>query len=233
MISFATYSNLRPNHKIFLRRRQHNVSFCQHGDNRRALLSVVSSFKMAFEYAVPGGQFRAWWRHQIFIYICMYTLLTRDVILTIVKLWLVSNRYRRQGNCTLQILWEAITCSCPPYLLLTHKLSYLRSWSYHARSWAFIDMLCLFIDGEIKQHQRDAPFVFNTHDTHQEQSLNYTITYMWRPVQNSRYSMMTSSNGNIFPVTGHLYGEFTGNRWIPRTKASDAELWGFLWSASE
>ena len=28
-----------------------------------------------------------------------------------------------------------------------------------------------------------------------------------------------------FRVTGHLCGEFTGPRWIPRTKASDAELW--------
>ena len=45
--------------------------------------------------------------------------------------------------------------------------------------------------------------------------------------------MMTSSNGNIFRVTGHLCGEFTGHRWIPRTKASDAELWCFLWSAPE
>ena len=43
----------------------------------------------------------------------------------------------------------------------------------------------------------------------------------------------TSSNGNIFRVTGHLCGEFTGHRWIHRTKASDAELWCFLWSASE
>ena len=31
---------------------------------------------------------------------------------------------------------------------------------------------------------------------------------------------MTSPNGNIFRVTGHLCGEFTGHRWIPRTKAS-------------
>ena len=45
--------------------------------------------------------------------------------------------------------------------------------------------------------------------------------------------MMTSSNGNIFRVTGHLCGEFTGRRWIPRTKASDAELWCFLWSMPE
>ena len=41
--------------------------------------------------------------------------------------------------------------------------------------------------------------------------------------------MMTSSNGNIFRVTGHLCGEFTG----PLTKASDAEFWCFLLSASE
>ena len=34
--------------------------------------------------------------------------------------------------------------------------------------------------------------------------------------------MMTSSNGNIFRVTGHLCGEFT--RWISRTKASDADV---------
>ena len=39
---------------------------------------------------------------------------------------------------------------------------------------------------------------------------------------------MTSSNGNIFRVTGHLCGEFTDPRWIPRTKASDAELWCFF-----
>ena len=47
------------------------------------------------------------------------------------------------------------------------------------------------------------------------------------------YRMMTSSNGNIFRVTGHLCGEFTGPRWIPLTKASDAELWCFLWSVPE
>ena len=40
--------------------------------------------------------------------------------------------------------------------------------------------------------------------------------------------MTASSNGNIFRVTGLLWGEFTGHRWIPHTKASDAELWYFL-----
>ena len=47
------------------------------------------------------------------------------------------------------------------------------------------------------------------------------------------HTMMTSLNGNIFRITGPLWGEFTGPRWIPLTKDSDAELWCFLWSAPE
>ena len=42
-------------------------------------------------------------------------------------------------------------------------------------------------------------------------------------VTNSR-CMMPSSNGSIFRVAGHLRGEFTGDRWIPRAKANDMEL---------
>ena len=36
-----------------------------------------------------------------------------------------------------------------------------------------------------------------------------------------------------FCATGHLCGEFTGNRWIPSTQASNAELIYFLWSTPE
>ena len=46
------------------------------------------------------------------------------------------------------------------------------------------------------------------------------------------FLMITSWNGNIFRVTGPLCREFTGHWWIPLTKASDAELWCFLWSAA-
>ena len=46
-------------------------------------------------------------------------------------------------------------------------------------------------------------------------------------------NMMTSSNGNMFRVTGPLCGQFTGLLRIPHTNASDAELWRFLWSAPE
>ena len=44
---------------------------------------------------------------------------------------------------------------------------------------------------------------------------------------------MTSSNENIFRVTGPLWGEFTGHRWIPLTKASDAELWLLLFAPEQ
>ena len=44
---------------------------------------------------------------------------------------------------------------------------------------------------------------------------------------------MTSSNENIFRVTGPLWGESIGHLWFPLTKASDVELWCFLWSTPE
>ena len=55
--------------------------------------------------------------------------------------------------------------------------------------------------------------------------VQYTSRHM--PID-SRTFMMTSSNGNIFRVTGPLCGKFTGHRWIPLTKASDAELWCYF-----
>ena len=58
----------------------------------------------------------------------------------------------------------------------------------------------------------------------------------WKPVPfdcRNHQPMMTLSNVNIFRVTGPLYEEFTDHRWIPYTKASDAGLWCFLWSAPE
>ena len=61
--------------------------------------------------------------------------------------------------------------------------------------------------------------------------LSTGVTYYAMAQQKiSEFFMMTSSNGNIFRVTGPLCGEFTGLRWIPLTKASDAGLWCFLWS---
>ena len=46
-------------------------------------------------------------------------------------------------------------------------------------------------------------------------------------------SMVTSSNKNIFRVTGLLWRETTGHRWIPLTKLVMRNLWCFLWYAPE
>ena len=62
------------------------------------------------------------------------------------------------------------------------------------------------------------------------------VRHMWVILQKPKWMsiiIMTSSNGNIFRVTGPLCGVFTGHRWIPITKVSDAGLCCFLWSAPE
>ena len=56
--------------------------------------------------------------------------------------------------------------------------------------------------------------------------------HLYHPLK-IRYIMMTSSNGNIFRVTGPLCGDFTGHRWFPLIKASEVELWCSFWSARE
>ena len=62
--------------------------------------------------------------------------------------------------------------------------------------------------------------------------VDYDAVYLIQYAHDWLY-MMTSSNGNIFRVTGSLRGEFTGRRWIPPTKASEADHWCFRWSAPE
>ena len=49
----------------------------------------------------------------------------------------------------------------------------------------------------------------------------------------SEIIITTSWNGNSFRDTGLLWGESTGHHWIPLIKASDSEIWCFLWSAPE
>ena len=80
----------------------------------------------------------------------------------------------------------------------------------------FLVMLCYFCN--IKENKTMHSFQFN-------------IRYLY--ANRDQTHMMTSWNGSIFRVTGHLCGEFTGPRWIPHTQASDAELWCLLWAASE
>ena len=45
-----------------------------------------------------------------------------------------------------------------------------------------------------------------------------TVNYKHTIIPLSPFFMRTSSSGNIVSVTGHLCGEFTGRRWLPRTR---------------
>ena len=49
--------------------------------------------------------------------------------------------------------------------------------------------------------------------------------------------MVTSLNGKVFHVTGHLWGEFTGHQWIPLPKAPDSKVHGAntgpIWSRQD
>ena len=63
--------------------------------------------------------------------------------------------------------------------------------------------------------------------------IHMAITPHWLRQRLGFTSMMISSNGNIFCFTVPLWWESTGHRLIPLTKASDAELWCFLWSVPE
>ena len=59
-----------------------------------------------------------------------------------------------------------------------------------------------------------APLKSCHHDYHWHRCL--CVSLLSPPTMNY---MMTSSNENVFRVTGHLCREFTGPRWNPRTKA--------------
>ena len=51
-------------------------------------------------------------------------------------------------------------------------------------------------------------------------SPKYTAMSIYQSVRHFWYGLhiMMSSNGNSFHFTGHLWGEFTGDRWIPQHK---------------
>ena len=66
-----------------------------------------------------------------------------------------------------------------------------------------------------------------THPRYHRWAPNMRQTIIWPNVTMTQVFMMTSLNGNIFRVTGPLWGEFTGHRRIPLKKTSEAELWYF------
>ena len=112
-------------------------------------------------------------------------------------------------------------------------------------------LMAMMISFSISYHDRFLPihkYIFDREQHNETEFKKATISHtFWAYFLNRKFyyfdtnltavccslGMMTPSNGSIVRVTGHLCGEFTGHRWIPSTKASDAELWCFLWSAPE
>ena len=61
---------------------------------------------------------------------------------------------------------------------------------------------------------------------------NIPVIRKFSKIKNKK-TAITFGEECIFRITGPLWGQFTGHRWIPLTKTSDAEFWCFLWSAAE
>ena len=77
------------------------------------------------------------------------------------------------------------------------------------------------------KHSIDERIYFRTGDKRHNAVVMLLMGFMtfhglYIPEATMEAVMMTSSNGNIFCVTGHLRGEFTDHLWIPRTKANDS-----------
>ena len=62
---------------------------------------------------------------------------------------------------------------------------------------------------------------------------NNTHFRLLRSCHWKKQKFSASSNESSFRVTGPFCGESTVHRWIPLTKASDAEFWCVIWSALE
>ena len=123
------------------------------------------------------------------------------------------------NNCTPHILWGVITCPCTWYLLLAQHYSYRCCILSNVN----INLDLYFLSGNTLgkvwiQISWFRDFTCSCGKT----SLWWieALACLYLPCAmsiKSLVSMMTSSNGNIFRVTGPSCGEFTGHRWIPLT----------------
>ena len=74
------------------------------------------------------------------------------------------------------------------------------------------------------------PAIFNIEMTHVTETFPRGIQGPTHHSWLTPWTLLASSNSNIFHVTGPRCGELTSHRWIPLTKVSDTELWCFLWA---
>ena len=132
-------------------------------------------------------------------------------------------------------LWDMIIVHAALYQIIT--VHYVFNAADERIEWAVVGTFvcqCLRCDVE----QTFWSYQFNSLlrlTTNKPSKLNITGCFVrgirrWVPgvfPLQSASNVESHRNWNIFRVTGPLCGEFTGHRWIPRTKASDAELWCF------
>ena len=87
--------------------------------------------------------------------------------------------------------------------------------------WWVIFRLILVIDGRDVSEialQRTSLDI-STNNFHKVMdAMTHFITFITPNYADRLFHMMTSWNGNVFRVTGLLWGESTGHRWIPLTK---------------
>ena len=108
--------------------------------------------------------------------------------------------------------------------------------------------ICVWINGWVNNREASDLRRYRAHydvtvmtGSYHEKMISFINTYVasWFLTENNSIStdrtnlMMTSWNGSIFRVTGPLWRESTGHRWIPLTKSGDAQPWCFLWSVTE
>ena len=128
------------------------------------------------------------------------------------------------------LFWKGVYIEIISRIYLTPQVFYFGLFHFkciHAVVLPFpIDELLTFFAFGNHQH----PFAMNMAMHQSTHNAHLTVQLL---ENNHSGATMTSSNGSIFRVTDSLCGEFTGHRWIPLTKASDAELWCFLWSVPE
>ena len=69
----------------------------------------------------------------------------------------------------------------------------------------------MYVNGELDVRRDIAMAKDGYNPEHKVIVISYGPTAIYASFLDGEYLMMTSSNGNIFRVTGHLCGEFTGD----------------------
>ena len=138
-------------------------------------------------------------------------------------------------------LWpSSLTHICVSYVLITgtRRANWTSKWIKLHLEWIHtylcsgIHQFAVFDRWSLIPHTKRAnrqQFGFRFHVTDTIPNNLYLLSLGWGKLM----VMMTSLNGNIFRTTRPLWGESTGYRWIPLTKAGGTGLWFFLYTPGE